>query len=122
MIARMVTKPSSTNSQRRFVALAMNFRMAEPLGGTYSITGWGARLPTLICVAVLLKPGAKLASGHLSVREQPEDNSERDQTDETVPAHVFHPAHDVRCYGAEERQVRADQQREHDRQCQQHQR
>ena len=93
--------------QNRF-ALAMNLRMAEPLDGTYSL--WvGGLPPTLIASAKLIRLAARGASGHFPVREQPEDYPESDQTDETVPAHVFHPSHDVCCHGAEERQVGADQ-------------
>src|SRR5215467_10290361 len=119
MIARMETKPSSTNSHRITFALAMNLSMAEPRDDTYGLKV-GSVAPHPDCVSKADQASRTPASGHFPVREQPEDNAECDQTDETVPAHVLHPGHDVRCYSAEERQIGADQQGEHDRQCQQH--
>src|SRR6266851_6480792 len=109
MIARIVTKPSSTNSHRTCFALAMNLSMAGPLDDTYDLRV-GSLAPHPDCVSKSNQAGRTRASGHFPIREQPEDDPESDQTDETVPAHVLHPTHNVRCHGAEERQVGTDQQ------------
>src|SRR5215831_11958825 len=49
MIARIVTKASSTNSHKTCFALTTNFRMAEPHDGAYNLVGGEPGPPPRLC-------------------------------------------------------------------------
>src|SRR5205085_4578184 len=80
--------------------------------GPKKVPGGGSTLrPAHSIIASALVAAELSNSGDLAVREQPEDEAQRQQADKAVGPEVLDEANDVADDVAKERQVRADQKR-----------